>query len=81
MSRETTSNLLEYLEFLIKMLDERKAVDVLYLNFVKDFKKVPHKRLLEKCRGLGVEGKDLAWIGEWPRGRKQRIGWSGLCLG
>ena len=64
--------MLEYLEFLTKMLDERKAVDVLYLDFIKSFDKVPHKRLLEKCRGLGVEGKVLAWIGEWLWGRKQR---------
>ena len=38
--------MLEYLEFLTKMLDERKAVDVLYLNFAKAFNKVPHKRIL-----------------------------------
>ena len=46
--RETNTNLLEYLEFLTKMLDQRKAVHVLYLDFAKAFDKVPHKRLFEK---------------------------------
>ena len=70
--RETT-NLIEYLEFLAKMLDERKAVDVLYLDFAKAFDKVPHKRLLIKCRGLWGEGMVLAWIGEWLWGRKKGV--------
>ena len=70
--RETT-NLIEHLKFLTKMLDERKAVDVLYLDFAKAFDKVPHKRLLEKCRELWGEGMVLAWIGEWLWVTKKRV--------
>ena len=45
--RSTVTNLLVY-------LDEGNAVDVLYLDFAKAFDKVPHSRLLAKCRGLGL---------------------------
>ena len=71
--RSTATNLLEYMETLTKLLDEGHAVDVLYLDFAKAFDKVPHLRLLAKCRGLGVDGSVLAWIQSWLTGRKQRV--------
>ena len=55
------------------VLDEGHTVDVLYLDFAKAFDKVPHQRLLEKCKGLGVDGKLLEWIRVWLEGRKQRV--------
>ena len=71
--RSTTTNLLVYMEALTKLLDQGHAVDVLYLDFAKAFDKVPHMRLLEKCRGLGLDGKMLEWIRVWLEGRKQRV--------
>ena len=71
--RSTTTNMLVYMEALTKLLDEGHAVDVLYLDFSKAFDKVPHKRLLEKCRGLGVDGRVLEWIRGWLENRKQRV--------
>ena len=71
--RSTTTNLLAYLETLTKLMDEGHAVDVLYLDFAKAFDKVPHQRLLAKCRGLGVNGKVLSWIERWMFGRQQRV--------
>ena len=71
--RSTATNLLVYMEALTKLMDEEHAVDVLYLDFAKAFDKVPHKRLLEKCRGLGLEGKVLEWIRVWLEDRKQRV--------
>ena len=43
------------------------------LDFSKAFDKVPVKRLLSKCEGLGIRGNVLAWITEWLTGRKQRV--------
>ena len=63
--RSTLTNLLEYLEVLTKLVDDGHSVDILYLDFAKAFKKVPHQRLIDKCRGLGVGGNVLAWIKEW----------------
>ena len=71
--RSTTTNLLVYMEALTKLLDQGHAVDVLYLDFAKAFDKVPHKRLLEKCRGLGLDGQVLEWIRVWLENRQQRV--------
>ena len=71
--RSTATNLLVYMEALTKLMDESHAVDVLYLDFAKAFDKVPHRRLLEKCRGLGLDGKVLEWVRVWLEGRKQRV--------
>ena len=48
-------------------------MDVLYLDFAKAFDKVPHARLIAKCKGLGIDGKVLSWIKEWLSGRQQRV--------
>ena len=71
--RSTATNMLVYMEALTKLLDQGHAVDVLYLDFAKAFDKVPHERLLAKCRGLGLGGKLLEWIRMWLRDRKQRV--------
>ena len=54
-------------------MDDGHYVDILYLDFAKAFDKVPHQRLVDKCRGLGVDGNALAWIKEWLCGRQQRV--------
>ena len=71
--RSTVTNLLAYMETLTKLLDDGHAVDVLYLDFAKAFDKVPHARLLAKCRGLGLGGRLLDWIEKWLSDRKQRV--------
>ena len=57
--RSCLTNLLEYLEALTKWVDVGAAVDVVYLDFAKAFDKVPTARLIEKCRGVGIEGAVL----------------------
>jgi hypothetical protein len=71
--RSTATNMLVYMETLTKLMAEGHAVDVLYLDFAKAFDKVPHKRLLMKCRGMGLDGKLLEWIRVWLSARKQRV--------
>ena len=44
-----------------------------YLDFSKAFDLVPHKRLLVKLRGLGIQGKVASWVEEWLTDRKQRV--------
>ena len=81
LGRSTLTNLLAYLESLTALVDEGHAVDVLYLDFAKAFDKVPHARLIEKCRGLGIGGKVLSWIQEWLTGRQQRVVLNGKYSG
>jgi len=44
-----------------------------FLDFKQAFYTVPHARLMVKLVAHGVEGKLLRWIGEWLKGRKQKV--------
>jgi hypothetical protein len=71
--RSCLTNLLEFLEDVTNSLDKGKPVDVIYLDFQKAFDKVPHKRLLEKVKSLGIEGTVYNWIKDWLNDREQRV--------
>ena len=71
------SNLLICQDSIIQMIDEGSSVDIIYLDFQKAFDKVPHHRLLEKIKEAGVEGELLNWLGNWLKGRTQRVGING----
>ena len=75
------TNLLEYLEELTTLVDQGHAVDIVYLDFAKAFDKVPHRRLIMKCKGLGIRGSVLAWIAEWLSDRSQRVVLNGQASG
>ena len=42
--------------------DSGKSIDIIYLDFVKAFDKVPTQRLLKKLKAHGVEGRVAGWI-------------------
>jgi len=42
-----------------KALDEGYGIDFIYLDYRKAFDTVPHARLLEKLKSLGISGKLL----------------------
>ena len=75
------TNLLEYLEELTSLVDQGHAVDIVYLDFAKAFDKVPHRRLILKCKGLGISGNVLTWITEWLSDRSQRVVLNGQASG
>ena len=77
--KSTLTNLLEYLEELTRLVDQGHSVDIVYLDFAKAFDKVPHRRLIKKCEGLGISGKVLCWIREWLSERRQRVVLNGKC--
>ena len=52
-------------------LDENVPVDAAYLDFKKAFDSVPHKRLMSKLRGYGVNGKLFSWIEDFLSDREQ----------
>jgi len=47
------------------LVDEGKAVDVVYLDFSKAFDTVPHSILLETLAAHGLDGCTLQWIKHW----------------
>src|SRR5207245_10018737 len=53
--------------------DKGEAIDIIFLDFQKEFDKVPHIRLIKKLRALRLDNKIVNWIEEWLKGRKQRV--------
>jgi len=46
----------------VTLVDEGKAVDVIYPDFSKAFDTVPHSILPEKLAGHGLDGCTLRWV-------------------
>ncbi|PKU44340.1 rna-directed dna polymerase from mobile element jockey-like [Limosa lapponica baueri] len=51
--------------FLVSLVDEGKAVDVVYLDFSKAFDTIAHNILLEKLAAYGLDGHILHWVKNW----------------
>jgi len=71
--RSTLTNLLETLESWTNLLEEGFGIDVVYLDYRKAFDTVPHKRLLEKIRGLALGNVISTWIGDFLQGGKTKV--------
>ena len=62
-------------------VDSGKPMDVIYLDFQKAFDKVPHKKLVYKLRKYGFDDRVIDWIGNWLKGRRQRVVIEGVYSG
>ncbi|KAK4816294.1 hypothetical protein QYF61_014592 [Mycteria americana] len=59
--RSCLTNLISFYDKLTHLVDEEKAVDVVYLDFSKAFDTVSHSILLEKLAAHGLDGCTLRW--------------------
>src|SRR2546425_11715352 len=73
------TNLLVNQHSIMKILDERGSVDIVYLDFQKAFDKVPHARLMKKIRNYGIRGMVGGWIERWLEYRQQMVVINGNC--
>jgi hypothetical protein len=71
--KSCVTNLLEFLEKVTSVVDSWGSMNVVFLEFMKAFDKVPHRRLLVKLRAYGVNGRVLRWIKHWLADRKQHV--------
>ena len=71
--RSCLTQLLVTIHDWMSYLDENIPVDVAYLDFRKAFDSVPHKRLIHKLNGYGVEGNLLHWITDFLSERTQFV--------
>ena len=71
--RSCQTNILLCLEKWTESIDSGKNVDVAYFDYAKAFDKVSHRLLMVKLKGYGIDGKLLAWLGEYLKDRKQRV--------
>jgi len=71
--RSCLTNLISFYDQVTRLVDEGKAVDVIYLDFNKAFDTVTHSILLEKPAAQSLDGCTLHWIKNWLNGRAQRV--------
>jgi len=76
--RSYLTNLISFYDQVACIVDEGKAVDVIYLDFSKAFNTVPPSILLEKLAAHGLDGCTLRWIKNWLNGRAQRVVVNGI---
>ena len=68
--RSTSLQLLTMLDTITDVVDSNGQVDVIYMDFMKAFDQVPHKRLLKKVESHGIHGFVLNWIQGFLTGYK-----------
>jgi len=72
-SRSCFTNLISFYSKMTRLVDEGKAVDVIYLDFSKSFDTVSHSILLEKLAAYSLNGHTLRWVKNWLNGQAQRV--------
>jgi len=66
------NNFISY-DWMTRLVDEGKNVDVIYLNFSKVFGTVSHSILLGKLAACGLDGYTLLWVRNWLEGCAQWV--------
>ena len=72
-NRSTTTQLLTIFSRINNILDKGKQADLIYFDLSKAFDSVPHKLLIHKLKGFGINGTLLAWITDYLTNRVQRV--------
>ena len=71
--RSTSLQLLTVLDKWTQILDNGGKIHASYLDFMKAFDKVPHRRLIVILRGYGISDKMCKWVEDFLHNRKQRV--------
>ncbi|KAK4809524.1 hypothetical protein QYF61_015081 [Mycteria americana] len=71
--RSCLTNLISFYDKVTCLVDEGKAVGVVYPDFSKAFDSVSHSILLEKLAAHALDGCTLRWVKNWLEGQAQRV--------
>uniref|UniRef100_A0A8B9VLG6 Reverse transcriptase domain-containing protein n=1 Tax=Anas zonorhyncha TaxID=75864 RepID=A0A8B9VLG6_9AVES len=71
--RSCLTNLTSFYDKVTCLVDEGKSVDVVCLDFNKDFDTIFHSILLKKLSAPGLDWRTLRWVRNWLDSRAQRV--------
>ncbi|GAB0207242.1 mitochondrial enolase superfamily member 1 [Grus japonensis] len=71
------TNQIAFYDGMTGWVDEGRAVDVVYLDFIKAFDTISHNILISKLRKCGLDEWSVRWVENWLNGRAQRVVISG----
>ena len=71
--RSCVTQLLNTIDYWFYYIDKNIPVDAIYLDFRKAFHTVPHKRLVHKLLGYGVNCNLLSWITDFLSDQTQYV--------
>ena len=70
--RSCLTNLISFYDKVTHLVDEGKAVDVVYLDFSKAFDTISHGILLEKLAAQDLDGPTLPWVKTGRMARRKK---------
>ncbi|KAJ7406581.1 RNA-directed DNA polymerase from mobile element jockey-like protein [Willisornis vidua] len=71
------TNLIAFYNETTTWMDDRRAVDIVYLDFSKTFNTVSHDILIDKLRKCRLRGGKMRWTENWLTSKSQRAEISG----
>ncbi len=71
--RSTTQQLLKVLDLWTEIADLGGQVDTIFMDFMKAFDKVPHRRLIGKVKSYKIEEKIVEWLRNFLQDRTQIV--------
>ena len=71
--KSCSTNLILCLDAWTKILDSGGSLDIIYLDLMKAFDKISHRRLLKKLWHYGIRGEVYNWIKDFLKQRRQRV--------
>ena len=71
--RSCLTNLITFYDWATRLVDEGKAVDVVYLDFSKAFDMVSDSILLGKLAACGLDRYTVLWVRNWLLGHAQWV--------
>ena len=78
--RSTVSNLIMCDSLISNLLNEGNACNVILLDFMQAFDKVPHNIVLQKLTRLGIAEQPLKWIANFLSARSQVVSYNGALF-
>ena len=67
------TNLIKFYDVVTGLVDERRALHIVYLDFSKAFDAVFHNILIQKLLMYRLDEQTVRWFEKWQNGQAQRV--------